>query len=119
VDNAAHARRLAGRGELARQFHVHLIERLLAAVQDAHQVDHRVMPGQQGRQARLVLDVGLDDVQVLQVLHAARVVDAPRGHRHREAVLGQFFAQVAANEAGTAQNEDFFHDAWNEISLNR
>ena len=95
-----HARQGGGQG------HVGAFERGLVAVQDGHEVDHSVVPWQQAAQAGFVVHVGLDHGQARQVLHRCCVEGAPCGHRAAPALALDFFADMATDEAGAAEDED-------------
>ena len=79
------------------------------ALQDGHQVDHRVVALHQRLQRRRVMDVGLQNGERGQ--HGDGVGVGPLARRHRDLAAGadELFTDMAADKAGTAQNEDFFH----------
>ena len=58
MHDAPHARGAAGCGQLARQLDMHVVEGLLVAVQDRHQVDDRVGTPHEPVQLGLVMHIG-------------------------------------------------------------
>ena len=108
----AHACRSAGPREFLCQFDMGFLERCGAAVQDRDQVDDRVMPGHEAGEGGFVVHVGLHRLQQRQAQDVPRVVQAPGGHGDAPAQAGELFADMAANKAGAAENQDFFH-GWN------
>ncbi len=77
------------------------------ALQDAHQVDHRVLAGHQAREGRVVVDVGLDHLDG-GVMDQVLGLVAP-AHRHHDLapVADQAIDEVTADKAGTAENQHF------------
>ena len=69
MHQAVHAAGVHGGGQLAGQRHMGLFERSLGAVQDGHQVPHRVVSGPQAQQVFLPVHVGFEDGDPWQVLH--------------------------------------------------
>ena len=78
----------------------------LAALQDAHQIDHRVLAGHQRVERSVIVDVGLDHLAGGQHDQVLRLVAAAGGHPHAAATLHQQVDEVASDESGTAEHED-------------
>jgi hypothetical protein len=103
----AHACFLAGTHQPARQLHVHLLEVGLAAVQDRHQVDHRIGLAQRVPQLGVVVHVDLVDHATRQRLQVPRMPEPARQHPQRPrtpAMLDQLLADVGADEATATQD---------------
>jgi hypothetical protein len=100
----------AGPGQLLRQLHMGVGESLFIAVQLGHQVDDRILSLEQRRKPAVFEDVGLHQVEPRLHLHRLGPVETARGHgdlpRHRD----QLGAHMAADESGTAKNQQFFHE---------
>ena len=63
MHHAPHAGLLAGAGQFFRQLNMGTLERGLVALQDGHQIDHRIVPCHQFLQARWIMNVRLDQLQ--------------------------------------------------------
>ena len=79
------------------------------ALQYGHQVDHCIMAMHQTLQHRRVMDVGLQNGERGQHGDGVGMRTLTRGHGHPVACADKLLTNMAADKAGTAQNEDFFH----------
>ncbi len=91
--------------------HVRRLERLAVrgadvAVQDADEVDDRVLAGDEPVHDRFVVDVGLDDVDRRQQHQPLRRFTAPGGDGHGASVRDECRREMAADEAAAADDED-------------
>ena len=90
---------------------MHAFEGGFVAVQDGHQIDHRVLPLHEAQQLARVVHVGLDHRHARQGKHGGGLGRLARGHRDVPAAPLQLLADVAADKAGAAEHEDLLHDA--------
>ena len=109
MHQATHATGLAGTGNFVGQLHMRLVKSRLVALQDGHQVDHCVMALHQCFKRRRVMDVGLQNGERGQHGDGVGMRPLARGHGDPAACADKLFTDMAADKAGTAQNEDFFH----------
>ena len=107
VHHVRHAGVARGAPDAARQLAVHAIEFRRAAVQDAHQVDHRIGAGQQARQRQFVVHVGSHEVHAGQRAQVGAVRQRARGQRQldRQAVRRAAPREGPADEAGAAEHD--------------
>jgi hypothetical protein len=80
-----------------------------APVQDAHEIDDRVGTGHRRRDGPLVAQAGGDRRDLPDRAHRLqeqRAVRAPHRHPHDPAVARQALHQIAADEAGPAEDGD-------------
>ena len=73
---------LAGRDRALRQPRVRAFEVLRGAVQDADEVDDRVLAGGQAGERRVVVDVGIDHIAGRQQDQVLGLVAPTRRHEH-------------------------------------
>ena len=107
-----HPRGLAGPRQALRQLHVHAPEVVGAAVQDGHQVDHRVHAHQQLRQLGVVVHVGPHDLHGREGAHAIGMLLPPCWHAHQARAglaFDEAFTHRATDEAGATEDEYFVH----------
>ena len=109
VHQARHTSRHRGTGQAGGQVHMHLLESGLGAMQDGHQVHHRIVPGQRLLQSCRVMHIELRHCDRGQGLQLARVDGAPCGHRDGVALFDQFLDHVAPDKAGATKNKYVFH----------
>ena len=109
VHQAAHTAGLAGAGDVVGQLHMRLVKGGFVALQYGHQVDHCVMAMHQTLQHRRVMDVGLQNGERGQHGDGVGMRTLARRHGDPAACTDELFTDMAADKAGTAQNEDFFH----------
>jgi hypothetical protein len=76
------------------------------AVQDADQVDERVLAARQALEHPARVDVRFDDVDRGKEDQVLGALAAPRRHRDPQAAPRELGDQVPPNEAGSAKNED-------------
>jgi len=99
----------AGRHELARQFRVDPPEPLAPAprsIQDAHQVDHGVVAGDDLAELHRVVNVAADPAYRGHHPEVPGPGDTSRGDGHLPAGSRERGAQLGADETGSAQDAD-------------
>ena len=99
---------MAGGDHAPGQLHVRALEGVAALrVEDADQVDHRIGAGELLPQHLVAVDVGAAHADLRQ--HAQRAVLLAVAAEQRDAVAvgGQSRHQVAADEAGAAEDDEF------------
>lgn len=85
---------------------VRALELCLAALQDADQVDHRMLTRKQTLQRGVIVDIRLHHFTGRQQNQVLGAVTPPRRHDHAAAARNERVDDVAADEAGAAKDED-------------
>ena len=106
VHHAPYPGRTARRGQALRQRKVHALKGGSAAMQNRHQIHHRVVPGHQLHERVGRVDVGHHRGNQRQMRQPARRAWMPGWHRHGDAQALQGLAHVASNKAGATQNQN-------------
>jgi hypothetical protein len=106
VHQAGHAFGFAHLGQGARQLHMHAVKGSLVAMQDGHQIDHRIVATHQGLQLLGVVHIGLNDFNARQHLHAARR-QTTGGHGDAVMQAAQRLADMATDEARATEDKNF------------
>ena len=78
---------------------MHLVKGSRIAMQDGHQVHHRVVPSHQSRQCCLIVHVGFQHRQTRQMHHPAGVVASAGWHGNRPPQANQFFTHMGTDKA--------------------
>ena len=81
----------------------------LLAMQYCHQVDDRVMAGQQLLQGRFVIHIAHQNIDPGQGLNHFGAFSVPRQNGQAAAQLHRLFAEVATHKTGATQNQNSFH----------
>ena len=84
------------------QGNVGAFKRGIITVQNRHQIDHRIVPGDQTRQRSGVMDIRFQYIKPWQVLHQLGVFTPSRGYGHTVGQTGEFFTDMATDKAGSA-----------------
>ena len=116
MHDAAHPGGLASRRHALGQLHVHTFKLGLTAVQDGHQMHHRLTAGQHACEVPVVVHVGLHQLHRRQRLQRQAMAKTARGHHDAStgaaAALHQVLAHGMADKARAAQDGDLtLHDA--------
>ena len=77
----------------------------LAAVEDAHEVDHRVLASREALEHAGRVDVGLDHIDRRQQDQVLGTLAAAGRHRGADALRGKEVEEVPPDEAGSPDDE--------------
>ena len=105
----AHALGHAGAGDFFWQRAVHTVKGCGRAVQDSHQIDHRVHALHGLGECGFIMHITFQHGERGQMQDIAGIHRAPSGHGDAQACANQLFTHMGANKAGAAKNQYVFH----------